>query len=547
MDPFQETESSKNGYIAERDVQLSAINTTADLFALNTTDVSVEQGVLCFKDSATLERVLSSISLLEGDSAFYHDYKASIGILPNSSEDEEFPYMAAYHAFGQRFSNFYTYYEKTEDAEVLFLENGGSPSDIPENDIQNENLQVILNEYKEVKIGNLIYKYLNEDQFFVITANDFDQLSVLRSLTDPFSAKQRRNTTLIDSRVLEDLAIYKEIIKNSNQESGGPCEASIQTFKTAPNTYKIVNTSIFYNCSQQNVSWKITDGNDNIIFTSSITDYFTYTIPDNTILPVKVTITVSGQCCTDSEQVTLVASNEPGSEPCDNSIGNGFSLSIKDEVKMEDFLFVINGLIPAGIGNFGVSWNFGDGSPVEIKQNSTLAAHHYIFPSGVMPYTVTVLITWGNGCFKEIKLTFEAGCGVQTYRTVNLLFADAPFNGNYYMRLNQTINNDGDEYSAKITFYKKNGNGNFKKSKADGMTIDMTGLRIMKGCIETGLKPYINPISSVFKQKSHRARYIASYFEYGDGPLSTKTGLTRVRFILRHLEVEKPFYMHLLS
>jgi hypothetical protein len=544
IDSSQEKAISQNEYSEERDLILSAINTTADLFALQTTDVSVEQGLLNFKDSATLNRVLASISLLEADSAFYHDYKSSIGVFDNSPKDDEYPYMAAYHAFSQRFSNFYTYYEKVENDEVAFLENGGSPGDIPVNDIDDEDLQVILNQYKEVKIGNLIYKYLNEDQFYVITANDFSQLPVLRSLVDPFSAKQLKNTRLIDTRVKEDLVLYKKIVDGSNSDNYAPCEASLQTFMTAPNTYMIVNTSRFYNCSQQNISWTITDGNSNILYTTSGTEYFSYTIPANPVLPVKVTVTVSGTCCTDSEQVTLLSASSPGSGPCNDNLG--FSLSIKDySSNGETYLFEINALSTSGIGNYNVTWNYGDGSPTELKTNVASASHHYVFADGIMTYTVKALITWGNGCSQEVILTFEAGCGVYPIRVINILFDDSPFDGNYSVRLLQKMKSNGEKFKTTMTFYKKNSNGNFRRERASSMKIDMTLTKIMGNCIPRSTS---SPFTSQLWNVKHK-RFIKKNKEmfWEVDRIGTKPGLTTVRFTVYHLGQEKPFDMTLLE
>jgi hypothetical protein len=53
----------------------------------------VDNGVLCFKDSATIEAVLKSLDMLGQDSAFNRNCLASKGILSyNSPEDEAFPY-----------------------------------------------------------------------------------------------------------------------------------------------------------------------------------------------------------------------------------------------------------------------------------------------------------------------------------------------------------------------------------------------------------------------------------------------------------------------
>ena len=54
-DILSSAESVRNNIISER--------TDAD-FARSTTDVYVDNGVLCFKDSATLEAVLKSLDML---------------------------------------------------------------------------------------------------------------------------------------------------------------------------------------------------------------------------------------------------------------------------------------------------------------------------------------------------------------------------------------------------------------------------------------------------------------------------------------------------
>ncbi len=453
-------ESVRNNIISER--------TDAD-FARSTTDVYVDNGVLCFKDSATLEAVLKSSDMLGQDSAFNRNYLAIKGVLSyNSPEDEAFPYDPAYHAFNHRFANFTSLYEHVENQEFNFLANGGNVDDIPETDIDDDDLQVILNQYKEVKVGNLIYKYIDEDRFFVVTGSDFSRLPVLRALTNPLAAKRLKNAVLIDSRVKEDMMLYDNIVIKSKPGIDCNCAAFMKITKLGASTYSVENISIFYHCQQTDIVWWIRDANGNTLYTANDVDLITYTIPANTPLPVSVFMSIEGDDCSDSKTETLQAE-----DPCFPI--PAFILAIEGTPTNDrtTYQFVVNGT--EGIGTFQIFWNFGDGSSGSSPTgNPTSGNHQYNLDGNLQEYTVNAVITWGENCSQALTITFQAGCGVRPDITQNYTLSGAPFNGNYKAKTKIKIPNNGKKIKTKMVFYKKNNNSNWKKHRADMLTIDYT-------------------------------------------------------------------------
>ena len=528
-DILSSSESVRNNIISER--------TDAD-FARSTTDVYVDNGVLCFKDSATLEAVLKSSDMLGQDSAFNRNYLASKGVLSyNSPEDEAFPYDPAYHAFNHRFANFTSLYEHVENQEFNFLANGGNVDDIPEPDIDDDDLQVILNQYKEVKVGNLIYKYIDEDRFFVVTGSDFSRLPVLRALNNPLAAKRLKNAVLIDSRVKEDMMLYDNIVIKSKPGIDCNCAAFMKITKLGASTYSVENISIFYHCQQTDIVWWIRDANGNTLYTANDVDLITYTIPANTPLPVSVFMSIEGDDCSDSKTETLQAE-----DPCSESLPLSLSIQ-KTSADGHEFIFVVYGLELTD--NYTITWNFGDNTPTVLDINDNKTVHEYDFSSKLSPYLVTAYITWGINCSKVVTLTFEAGCGVRIKRSNSFALGNPPFNGNYKAKVSIKIPNSGNKMVAKIKFYKKNSNGNFKKERADNLFITW-GVNAVVGVqyIESDCQiRSFGKISS--KPNAHKFRDVAAGDPIIPRKFATKTDLTKVKFEIDHLGVLIPYVMTL--
>ncbi len=532
---FVSCKKNSDEHLLNKNTPFGSITERTDAdFALTTLDVHAENGVLCFKDSSTLEAVLKSLELLEDDKTFNDNYLASKGVLiPNSPEDEAFPYEPAYHAFNERFSGVTTLYKFAEDQEYSFLENGGDVSDIPQFEVDDDDMQIVLNQYNEVKVGNLIYKYLNEDQFFVITGNDFSRLQYLRTLASPHAVKRTKNAVLIDNRIIEDQQLYQKLIKSSNSTLGPDCDGAINVTKTGERTYTAENVSLLDDCSQYSMLWRITDGNNNLLYSASQGDQITYTVPNGTTLPVSVSLNIITECCD-------IYASELMTEPCENM--DNISLGIETQINGNYYTFRLLQSI-AGVNvpftqNYSVQWDFGDNSPLETRTNSAVGIHTYNTAGPI--YLVKATITLSNGCSKLLFISFESGCGTRPMRKQLLSLGNAPFNGNYELFLKMKIKNNGKVMKSKMVFYKKNNSGNFKRHKADELGVfynRVVPVRFIDECTEYN---YPAPFSSETKPNASRmaSKIYSAWGAIIGNKLQTKKDLTRVDFKLTHLGTE---------
>ncbi|MBX2892659.1 MAG: hypothetical protein KF734_17150 [Saprospiraceae bacterium] len=138
--------------------------TPTDLFALETNDVSCIDGILCFKDNVTFERVRQSLIQISKDTSIINPYLRSKGITPGVDGDFNYPTNPACNIFNDRF-NFTSLFTYIESAENAILDSGGDISDFPKSTIVDSYLESMLNQYNEYKIKRLYYKLVDDNHF----------------------------------------------------------------------------------------------------------------------------------------------------------------------------------------------------------------------------------------------------------------------------------------------------------------------------------------------------------------------------------------------
>ncbi len=396
-----------------------------DDFALTTQDVQVQNGVLCFTDSTALRRVLASLESLNADAVFRQNHLASQGVTsPNSPADYAYNYEPASHAFAMRFGLFKSLHMYNEDIEYQHLESGGALETIPEGKIDDYELQKVVNQYGEIKIGNLIFRQTDEI-FLVVTNSDWGQLQMLRSHPDVTSVFNLKNIRRIDRYAPADeerLKIMESKSRGGGGQENGDCDPWITVSKINETTYKAKNTSVFYNCQYNSIEWTIVDANNNILYTASNVEEVTYSAPANVAVPVRVTMTFGGGCCEGSVTDNLISA--------DCSEGDALSLAIVSRGLGFDHTYVVLNTEALG-GNYTIAWDFGDGSPIELVSNNPRVTHLYLkdyvkwliisSPLTIPAIEIKATITWGNGCTKQIALSELLGCGIRTTETVKLV------------------------------------------------------------------------------------------------------------------------------
>ena len=96
----------------------------ANYYAFTTTDVSLTNGMLYFKDTAVFKGVIESLLSLNKDSIFIDNYLAELGLSRSDFLESEYPWNPAFQKFNERF-DFNSLGKAEEQREKSFLKGGG--------------------------------------------------------------------------------------------------------------------------------------------------------------------------------------------------------------------------------------------------------------------------------------------------------------------------------------------------------------------------------------------------------------------------------------
>ncbi len=382
------------------------LRTGLDDYAMTTNDITFANGMLCFKDTATLERTSKSLAALSDDPLYVTTYLNSIGALSNSDPQYDFPSFPIYRKFNERFG-FVSLREYIDNTEAALMANGVDPDSLPHQFIGNTFLRSILNQYHEMKVGNLIYKMIDEHYYFVITNNDVSLLPQLRSSTNLFQIA-KKNLIRLDDRIKDDSIRMDKIYLQSE----GPldCEYSFSIEKIGTNKYKFTNTTLYFNnnSGDANILWHITDAAGGLIHqTSTHMDVFDFDVPTGVIFPLSVTMIHTSPCSGNKTEIFATGND------C------GFTVSANDIIALErrgenlTVNFTLQGNFSGT--NYSVTWNFGDGTPNATVTNSQFVSHQFPENSGQYYYNVCATISINSNTCNETKTIckmFDFGCGI---------------------------------------------------------------------------------------------------------------------------------------
>ena len=261
-------------------------------FALTTNEVSLENGTLVFRNQQVFDNVAASLNALDQDEAFKSNFIASRGASALDDESPNFVINPAAQAFEERFSGYVSLRKKIYANEANATE--GNPA--PKQDIQSPILQTLVNEHKEVKIGDLIYKDIDEHHTFVVLDGNLGVLNELRSLSNPFSTNLPEGVIVLDDRLERDQAIGRGL-------SSPLCNTIITVDQTIVNSFKIPaktkSNSEDVDAATLTYTWLIKDANGNTIYNLSKkgANKINPTLPLNTVYPVTVSLYVTGGIC----------------------------------------------------------------------------------------------------------------------------------------------------------------------------------------------------------------------------------------------------------
>lgn len=369
-----------------------------DYFSMTSTDISVQNGMLCFKDSVTFMRALESLLQLSSDSAYVDQVLRERGINPEV-DTFMYPKCPVYDKFNARFG--FTSLRHIKEQE------NNNQRQIIEGNL----LESIYNQYLEVKVGNLIYRPYNEDVMFVISNNDNSVLSDIRAAADPLSIPVRPNFYIINLATQEgvdELDNLKEMA-----ESGCILDFGIERIGTNVLRFTAAPFSIV-------LRWSVTDNLGNLLGTAKEISVYDFTVPANlptNAYPLKITLFGDEPC---------LGKKVSKSTHLNNCLFTTVGISttpantmLIDDNESNTYDFSLSGIgsisgSPSGqtlAPGHSILWDFGDGTPPVTTTNRTVS-HTFpkILDQPILQFRVCAVLITPN-CSQTICATVNVGCG----------------------------------------------------------------------------------------------------------------------------------------
>lgn len=424
-----------------------------DNYALTSTEIQVWNGMYYFPSYEVLENTLTSLESLNENKEVEAASITALGFLER--QDEGVPDEPALEVFNRRFI-VKTLRQQMED--IGKLEDSGvvGNEEIDKVLIWDAVLGSIVNQQNEVRIGNLIYKYVDDNKTLVFRA-DPNLLQLVRTSPDIYNLPERFNLFMIDARKSEDLYLYDKI-EAANRNGG--CEFGV-TWSNDSNHFYFHSYGYFPTGEQ--VTWKIIDGNGGTIYSIVGSQTFDYVLPTGTTYPVSVSIESSG--CTPFVQV-FAQNPPPNTYNCDNlTFDYEFIGNSQRWVK-----FKIPSNTPA------LNWDFDNDGDIDATSDpcgSAGVSISYLYPKGNDElFTACAYVNTGL-CNKMVcKEIGYIGCGTLQNEKNNIDYEVAAPDDRYYSIKFQLKNPlfSKSRISAKLKHY-KHGLFFYKKEDADFLGI----------------------------------------------------------------------------
>jgi hypothetical protein len=378
-------------------------------FAVTTKDVKVKKDMLVFKDQNTFDKVLESLRELSHNESWLREHwKGDKNANTVASRDAYIPSYAVFDIFADVY-NFNSLLHAQRLAEEAFLEQGGEPEDFHRSFISDDFLQCVMNPYHEIMIGNLVYRLIDQDNAFVITNGNIELINDIRNAPDPYLFQETGNIQLLNLTIQEDNQYFGALF-------GGllNCQAD---FEIVPfgNNIGISDKSMVMGGITQ-MSWTITDANNNVFFTRSAQGYiggptvYGADYPNNPYpWMINLSITAPIGCGTITK-----------SKPWQGPIGACLNIDFRAR-RLSGFpdrfrAFHFTPLYSASSGqieNSVISWDFGDGTTVVSTDPNGSVDHEFPSNTNATSFTVKCIVASGSGCIREsIKTITVGGCGI---------------------------------------------------------------------------------------------------------------------------------------
>ena len=368
-------------------------------FAMTTNDVHLENGVLVFKDQDAFDKVSTALNELDQDEAFKSSFIASKGASALNDESPNFVINPAAQAFEERFSRYVSLRQKVYAADTRATE--GNPA--PKQDIQSPILQTLMNEHKEIKIGDLIYKDIDEHHTFVVLDGNLGILNELRALPNALTSKLPPTVIRLDDRLEEDQATARGLLDHEcypviSWTSEGENKFALFVHVVKEGKYITADPKL-----NPNWTWFVYDAKGNLVTGVLNTTAFqsSITLPDGTAYPIKVKVEgVAGLCPNFMSGTKEIATGTPNCATDVVFFENGFG----------SYDFTATGAIGTNSGNAGTyTWTFTQGG---VSTTLTGASVTFTPVLNGASFTATVTRTTSFGCTVTTPLlTVSAPCG----------------------------------------------------------------------------------------------------------------------------------------
>jgi len=373
---------------------------------VNNNDLSVYNGdMLYFKDNATFIKVMDALDSLRDDSVFVNKYLLSIGFTDADEDSVAYPWEPALASFATNFPEITFLGTSEENREKQFYLDGGNPANFDKHFIRNVVKQFLLNDKLEVKVGAYIYKLVDRFNQFLIRNDDINALNTLRNVNDLKSAPFIENTILLNSSILEDIALYKRLIGDKDSDffenywASPPCKVEIQVDRfEGTNTYRIIART--NNILMDEFTWEIKDATGTVVYSNTNDGWFKWTAPNNNY-PFTITVEVpGGKGCIASDTYVI-----------DNACDCTFDYYVEEYWEANNFKIYFKGVHTCDGLNLQVDW--GDGTVQNYSSGSEIPYHHYSDNSVLNLTKICVTLTTNTGCNNTICKTIFTGCGFE--------------------------------------------------------------------------------------------------------------------------------------
>jgi hypothetical protein len=367
------------------------------------TRVRVENGMLVFDSYKAFNEIHEGLKKMNSNSDLNRATLVEMGYNPDTDEDEELSVIPQYpvlKAFAER-HRLSTEEQKEDIAYKQYLRNLVGEDRYEGSCVYDPTLQAMLNNQRELGIGNFIVKFINLNKIALIYNKNLDVLARVRN-TEASLLKDGFDLNMLD---VEDAVLGANDIFSENGDdrelTGGDCSVKFDAKLIGSNQFE------FNNLSQINIKgicikryeWDFGDGIKEQSNSTTLQHNFT-----GNAYPYTVTLTVlCGECA--GETFSLVV-KQP--DPCDVLNFVDFTAIKQNGGNIVEFQ--TTGLVSGMTGVFA----FGDPvntATADVSAFGSSATHTFPAQNNQTSFVVTLTVTQANCPPITITKIIQISCG----------------------------------------------------------------------------------------------------------------------------------------